>query len=90
MDNETTDIKQAADVAGRHERVVMRVEPARDTEVCPECGMNHDADVVKKEYAQERIRQLRLALRIATGWDGDKYKEYMEAAEDQMTAIKSA
>ena len=60
-----------------------------NTEVCPECGMNHRSDVLRKERTQETIRQLRRALRIATGGDDTKYAQHLHEALETMTMNES-
>lgn len=61
-----------------------------NTKVCPECGMNHHLDVLRKERTQERIRQLRRALRIATGGDEKKYAQCLHEALQQISEIEGA
>ncbi len=52
--------------------------------------MNHYRDVLRKERTQETIRQLRRALRIATGGDYAKYAQCLHEALEQMAEIESA
>ncbi len=43
---------------------MFRVIDSPRTEVCPDCGMNHAADVRKKNATQDRIREYRRKIKV--------------------------
>jgi len=61
-----------------------------NTSICPDCGLDHEKDVRKKERVQEKIRALRKAISILCNGDQALINLAMNDAEDHTYGTKDA
>jgi hypothetical protein len=50
--------------------------------ICPECGFNHEQDVLQRSTEQDRLTVYRRALLLACNNDNEAFLSYLRKAED--------